>query len=721
MNRKIAVGLVTAMLLASGILLVLPSSSDAYTSSSPIRLNGEGELLYAILENQWTGSGTPTNPVIITQLVINAPAGGSGIFLGNISSHVVIRDCYVYASKDTGTIFGPGSGIEVYNSSNVTIERCQILYNHIGVMLVSSNQVNVKNNFIITSSTYADGDASIYSVMSDRCNITNNQMSSEVANTLVLSGSDNNLISGNTVFDSSGYGIYLYDTSSNNRIFNNTILNCYYGISLIGGTENNTIIANGIQNSTSYGIISINTKNNDFYANILAKNNGANNTYSVGHIQAYDLGTNRWDVGGYGNCWRDLQTDPNDDGMVDGTYPISGGTMIDQHPVKMNVTVSWPTEKTTYTKLSYVNVSGTAIDGIGIIKVVWYNEDLDLYGNCSGTSSWIGNVKLRQGYNNVTIFVIDNLGARFSSKVRFISSNVGPSIVSSGGSSIYTNVQTPSNLTVKVSCAYDITYVNLTWHIGNVAEPAVSVPVSGKYYNYTIARSLNDGQNSLNVTATDILGNVRYLNISLVYDVTAPGIVSVFPPGPIAPTNTYFIIKFSEPMKQSTVHLDLGNISASYYWTGNTVTIVPTSVLKADKAYFLAINGTDLAGNALPSGSTITFTTAASATVYGRVDDMNGNPVEGAQVSLGGKTTTTASDGSYSIENLAAGNYTITVSKVGYATVTETIYVAAGASVQVANKYLEENAGRVTIEFIVASIVAMLALIGVGAYILRKK
>ena len=55
-----------------------------------------------------------------------------------------------------------------------------------------------------------------------------------------------------------------------------------------------------------------------------------------------------------------------------------------------------------------------------------------------------------------------------------------------------------------------------------------------------------------------------------------------------------------------------------------------------------------------------------SAAVTGKVLDENGQPAAGATVTVGEKTTTTGQDGTFRIEGLDAGHYTVTVSKDGY-------------------------------------------------------
>jgi len=67
-------------------------------------------------------------------------------------------------------------------------------------------------------------------------------------------------------------------------------------------------------------------------------------------------------------------------------------------------------------------------------------------------------------------------------------------------------------------------------------------------------------------------------------------------------------------------------------------------------------------------------TSTVSGTV--RFGSMTGPPLAGATVSLGSKSTTSGSDGSFSIPGLSAGSYTLTVSKPTYTSFTMTLLVA---------------------------------------------
>lgn len=75
--------------------------------------------------------------------------------------------------------------------------------------------------------------------------------------------------------------------------------------------------------------------------------------------------------------------------------------------------------------------------------------------------------------------------------------------------------------------------------------------------------------------------------------------------------------------------------------------------------------------------------TAQEGVVAGTVTDAgSGEPISGAQISVVGsqRGTLSASDGSYQIEGVSAGEQEIRVQRIGYTTVTQEVVVAAGAT-----------------------------------------
>lgn len=73
---------------------------------------------------------------------------------------------------------------------------------------------------------------------------------------------------------------------------------------------------------------------------------------------------------------------------------------------------------------------------------------------------------------------------------------------------------------------------------------------------------------------------------------------------------------------------------------------------------------------------------AAPNTLSGLVSDMQGKPVSGATVTLGGLTATTNAEGIYLIDDVKAGNYTISAAANGMVSVEEAYSISESSSTQ---------------------------------------
>ncbi len=114
---------------------------------------------------------------------------------------------------------------------------------------------------------------------------------------------------------------------------------------------------------------------------------------------------------------------------------------------------------------------------------------------------------------------------------------------------------------------------------------------------------------------------------------------------------------------------------------------------------------TDLVFTTLADDANLVQTNFTGATLKSSVKDaVSGEPIEGAFVTLtpGGLSSYTDANGNYEVSNLAAGNYTIVISKEGYSQIEASVILEEDetkiyeASLSVGDDYLNSN-GTVTI------------------------
>ncbi|MFX1283968.1 MAG: NosD domain-containing protein, partial [Promethearchaeota archaeon] len=143
-------------------------------------------------------------------------------------------------------------------------------------------------------------------------------------------GTHNDTFSNNIIYNTST-GIAL-DNSSSNTLSGNTIFNCTEGIWVFGFSIFNNISTNMIYNNTDYGIdLGESSENNDVEWNNILDNN------QTGGCQAYDEGIANTFRYNYWDDW--ISPDEDGDGFVDDPYNIDGGDNQDLFPRATQVPV----------------------------------------------------------------------------------------------------------------------------------------------------------------------------------------------------------------------------------------------------------------------------------------------------------------------------------------------------------------------------------------------
>jgi parallel beta-helix repeat protein len=229
----VASSLVTTMLLQKwGPNDTLPESPlPARVRSlahSPIYINGNTGFLgpNASTGISW-GSGTSTDPYIISGWDIDAHNGEYAISVSNSDAYAVIRDCILCNASENTIPYGNGLTLE--NVRNMVVE----------------------NNNISMCYT---------AIFMDFCN--------------------QNVIRNNTLHDTTHMGLQMYSNNNHNLIQNNTIYGIGYdGICLWSWSENNTVTGNWIHSNTFSGINVRYANGNVIVNNLLEDNQNSIEVY----------------------------------------------------------------------------------------------------------------------------------------------------------------------------------------------------------------------------------------------------------------------------------------------------------------------------------------------------------------------------------------------------------------------------------------------------------
>jgi parallel beta-helix repeat protein len=189
--------------------------------------------------------------------------------------------------------------------------------------------------------------------------------------------------------------------------------------------------------------------------------------------------------------------------------------------------------------------------------------------------------------------------------------------------------------------------------------------------------ALVEGSNRIIVTLTDSNGNRTSDEMLVTYDPVAPTIRAHSPIGNGVAVDTVIVITFSEAMNTGSVSIVIDGVSGTISWNGNVATFTPASPLAYATEYAITVSGQDLAGNVV--SDEWSFKTSTLGSITGTVRDAGGKALAYAKVTLSnGLTTTTDADGKFVFEDVVAGDYSMTVSKDGYAPMTQDVSAAAG-------------------------------------------
>ncbi|NPA75342.1 MAG: hypothetical protein GXO25_04595 [Euryarchaeota archaeon] len=189
-------------------------------SHDAIRIDNDTDLDSQASAEGWAGNGSVSNPYVIENYVIDAGGSTSGIYIGNVTEYVVIRNCTIYNVTSVQS-YGWGSGVMIYQTSNVMIEALTV-YDVVqyGVYIgTGSNDVVVKNShFYPGNMTYIAG----IIVSGSRDVLINNTINGSSMGIWIHAGYFTKMYS-NTMLGSSiriDYGFYAdqFDIPANNTV-----------------------------------------------------------------------------------------------------------------------------------------------------------------------------------------------------------------------------------------------------------------------------------------------------------------------------------------------------------------------------------------------------------------------------------------------------------------------------------------------------------------------
>lgn len=200
---KVIASLVVAAVLVVSVVGYLMVQDD---DDGPLLIDGDLELMEAVDEHDWPGSGTEDDPYLISSLEIDVSGDARCISISNVTKHVVVQDCQLTDVQDElGS--NNGCGIVLFRSSNVTVKDTKVRSFGGGLMVSSCSYLTVLRSDV------QGAVCQLNMVDSYNCTFLNNTFHGEGTN--MLSVCRGNTFIGNSFAHIEGTGLIVDDCSEN--------------------------------------------------------------------------------------------------------------------------------------------------------------------------------------------------------------------------------------------------------------------------------------------------------------------------------------------------------------------------------------------------------------------------------------------------------------------------------------------------------------------------
>ncbi len=263
--KKIISWLVVLFIAISFVPYFGTTTTSAYETHAPFRIDSDAEFASTAASEGWNGSGSSGDPYVIQGYEIDGNGSDDCFYIGNTTVHFVFRNNYLHNSSEGLSL----AGLFLNNVSNAVVENNTFLNSDRGIRLNGSDENVLRYN-----------------------NITGNTVG------LFMDESDNNTIDNNDVYKNSAQGIWLHADNSFNELIGNKLDGNSYGFVAGvwngGGSEHNLVTDNTIKNNTYEGILmDYGSSNNEITSNYLHNNSiGLYQHWVANHIHNNTIDNN---------------------------------------------------------------------------------------------------------------------------------------------------------------------------------------------------------------------------------------------------------------------------------------------------------------------------------------------------------------------------------------------------------------------------------------------
>jgi len=758
---------VIIMVLSSVLLafpVISPGSEGATYRSVPITVEGNGGFSAA----GFSGSGTPGDPYVLSEVNLDASLELFGIRISNTTAHFRIEGCTVHDSyspdRDPLNLSASGSGVLLINVTNAVIEDYLGDFNVRGITLVGSSNIVINdsrfNNNLeagvhlvdcldgsvrITNSTFTVGTGDD-AVLIERCQSVEvrGNMISDGDNGIVVraggSGLGGHLLAENAISGQAQNGISIGgdSLSTGDQVLNNTVRDAGLSGVLISLGTLETVFGNDIsgcsqgievdwvENQISGNALSNNTRGilvgNGADRNLISGNSMADGTFGVliNPSQGNQVLGNDIDrmtgsdsaVGVYLGIGKvkDALVEGND--ITGCNVGIRAATVSGQEISGLSITdnnISGSLKEGAYLLYTVdseiVNCSFLSGGGNGIFLGVGCH-DLLLDGNEASYNEGSG-LYVRGAFDNV---MANNL----------LVSNVMEGVYIEAGSG---NVVHANALLFNKDSGRQYSPLRPQAYCG-VAGNNWSLDTGNLWADWLAPDVNDDGivdlPYNLSGGCQDPLPLTSISGLVIPADITLPEVIAHAPQGRDAEQGDAITITFSEDMNASSVIVLVNNHTQNGTWDDRS--FILDLELEFETDYTVAVIGEDLSGNALEQFGWTFRTEDLAAEVIGTVVDIDGRPLSGVLVTVGEQEALTNVNGTFSLL-LLPGDHILNMSKDGYLDKMVMVHVEPGGDMELEDSVLQDAPGDTGLDggVLLCAGLAVLVLIIVAVVVLVLK
>jgi parallel beta-helix repeat protein len=620
-------------------------------------VDDDNELALLAAGQAWPGKGTGSDPFQVEDLRFDAQAGDCPLYIGNVTRHILFKDCEV--TNSSGPIYFQSPGIAVVGSSNVTLMGCNVRGCGVGVTIWGSRDCRV-SDCVLTSNLL--GGLNIEG--SRNCSIQGGRYSDNGNYGAFVQSSYNCSFEKFNCSSRGDYGIYIKDSAdmslegliaSNNR---------YHGIFLQSVPR--AMISNSTcQNNSVYGISLLSSPRSEVDGCTCSGN------LDSGILLSESPGSEILDGAFDSNGNIGIEMFKSDNTTVHGAIASENSRSGLRIRASSDVTVEW------CTFANNVDFGVFLMDGTGCLVVK--NKMVGNFGAGStysvdhiqaydyGTSNkwndsqggnfwsdWTGPDANHDGIVDSPYVLAGRPGAMDLRPIASLIADLDPPSVSilspSQGSFI------PSQQVEASWSGYDqgsgISHYEVRVDGGPWVQRGLSTILS--------IPALAEGEHQLEVRAFDMGGNQNSTQVTFIVDTIAPSMLSHEPVGPGIGLRPTIHVAFDEVI--GSIAGNLSGMSLVAQKEGKEATLTFTGALSPSTIYQVSLVVADRAGNS--ALCRWNFSTTAAYLVSGEV--KNGQQsVAGAEVFLDGVMAgSTDAQGHFSIQ-APPGQHTLTIRAAG--------------------------------------------------------